>query len=46
MRKAQQKQILDVLDSLREAQAAELYADCQEGAIGIGDGALGIGEFI
>ena len=35
MRKAQQKQILDVLDSLREVQAAELYADCQDGAIGI-----------
>jgi len=37
MRKAQQKQILAVLASLREAQTAGLYADCQEGAIGIGE---------
>jgi len=37
LRKNQQKQILDVLGTLREAQEAELYADCQDGAIGIGE---------
>ncbi|MCL2820270.1 MAG: hypothetical protein FWD38_05500 [Oscillospiraceae bacterium] len=37
MRKHQQKQILEVLESLREVQAAELYADCQDAAINIGE---------
>jgi len=37
MRKHQQKQILDVIQSLREAQEVELYADCQEGALSIGE---------
>ena len=39
MRKIHQKQILEILGSLREAQKAGLFADCQ-------DGALSIGEFI
>ena len=39
MRKYQQKQILEILESLGEAQEAGLFADCQ-------DGALSIGEFI
>jgi len=37
MRKHQQKQVLEVLESLREVQAAELYADCQDAAISIGE---------
>jgi hypothetical protein len=39
VRKFEQRQILEVLGTLEEAQAIGLYADCQ-------DGALGIGEFI
>ncbi|MDR2600491.1 MAG: hypothetical protein LBC73_09485 [Oscillospiraceae bacterium] len=37
MRKHQQKQILEVIETLYEAQASELYADCQEGALGVGE---------
>ena len=37
MRKHQQKQILEVLNTLKEAQAAELYADCQDCAISVGE---------
>jgi hypothetical protein len=33
----QQKQILNVLSTLSKAQKAALYADCQEGAIGVGE---------
>ncbi|MDR2572654.1 MAG: CDP-glycerol glycerophosphotransferase family protein [Oscillospiraceae bacterium] len=39
MRKNQQKQILELLQTLEQAQASGLYAECQ-------DGALSIGEFI
>ncbi|MDR1320511.1 MAG: hypothetical protein LBK56_03655, partial [Gracilibacteraceae bacterium] len=35
MRKQQQWQILDLLQTIEEAQAAGLYADCQDGALGI-----------
>ena len=37
MRKHQQRQILELLKTISEAQMAGLYADCQDGAIGIGD---------
>ena len=37
MRKHQQKQILDLLKMIDEAQTDGQYADCQEGAIGIGE---------
>ncbi|MCL2661937.1 MAG: hypothetical protein FWE83_01220 [Oscillospiraceae bacterium] len=37
MRKRQQREIIEVLKTLKTAQDAELYADCQEGAIGIGE---------
>ena len=37
MRKFQQTQILEIIKTLREAQRAELYADCQDGALGIGE---------
>ncbi|MDR2589841.1 MAG: hypothetical protein LBC71_02465 [Oscillospiraceae bacterium] len=37
MRKHQQKQILEVIETLYEAQVSELYADCQEGALGVGE---------
>ena len=36
MRKHQQKQILELLKTISEAQTAGLYADCQDGAIGLG----------
>jgi hypothetical protein len=36
MRKQQQQQILELLDTLREAQSAGLYADAQEGALAVG----------
>ena len=37
MRRYQQKQILDVLKTLGDAQKAGLYADCQDGVISIGE---------
>ena len=37
MRKHQQKQILELLSMLGEAQSKGQYADCQEGTIGIGE---------
>ena len=37
MRKFQQRQILELLRTIEEAQAAGLYASCQEGAISIGE---------
>jgi len=37
MRKHQQRQILDLLNIIKEAQSAGLYADCQEGVAGIGE---------
>ncbi|MCL2661935.1 MAG: hypothetical protein FWE83_01210 [Oscillospiraceae bacterium] len=37
MRKHQQKQILELLETLKSLQGAGLYADCQEGAISIGE---------
>ncbi|MCL2153225.1 MAG: hypothetical protein FWH57_09765 [Oscillospiraceae bacterium] len=37
MRKHQQRQILELLKTIGEAQAAGLYADCQDGAISVGD---------
>ena len=37
MRKQQQRQILELLQTIREAQAAGLYVDCQEGAIVVGE---------
>jgi hypothetical protein len=37
MRKHQQRQILELLQSMTEAQAAGLYAECQEGALEIGN---------
>jgi len=37
MRKHQQQQILDILQTLREAQKADLYADCQDGALACAD---------
>ena len=42
MRKIHQKKILEILGSLREAQKAGLFADCQEGAISIGEFIEGI----
>jgi hypothetical protein len=36
MRKQQQQQILDLLQTIREAQSSALYADCQGGALSIG----------
>lgn len=36
MRKRQQQQILELLQTIKQAQSAGLYADCQEGAISIG----------
>ena len=35
MRKHQQKQILELLETVREAQSAKLYADCQDGALAV-----------
>lgn len=37
MRKHQQKQIFQLLKTIEEAQSAGMYADCQEGAISIGN---------
>ena len=37
MKKHQQKQLLDILKTIEQAQASELYADCQECAISIGE---------
>ncbi|MCL2661934.1 MAG: hypothetical protein FWE83_01205 [Oscillospiraceae bacterium] len=37
MRKHQQKQILELLGTLKSLQETELYADCQDGAIAIGE---------
>jgi len=37
MRKHQQKQILDVLKTINQAQSAKLYGDCQEGALSLCD---------
>ena len=36
MRKYQQRQILDLLQTIGQAQSVGLYADCQEGALDIG----------
>jgi hypothetical protein len=36
MRKHQQQQILDLLQTIREAQSAALYSDCQDGALSVG----------
>ncbi|MDR2089838.1 MAG: hypothetical protein LBP73_10870, partial [Clostridiales Family XIII bacterium] len=35
MRKRQQNQILELLQTLKEAQSAGLYGDCQEGALSV-----------
>ncbi|MDR1532379.1 MAG: hypothetical protein LBS62_09400 [Clostridiales bacterium] len=35
MRKQQQKQILELVQTLKEAQSAKLYADCQDGALSL-----------
>jgi len=37
MRKQQQRQILDLLESISQAQAAGLYGDCQEAALSLCD---------
>jgi len=37
MRKAQQKCILDLLQTIKQAQSASLYADCQRGALIVGE---------
>jgi len=37
MRKHQQKQILELLGTLKSLQEAELFADCQDGAIAVGE---------
>jgi hypothetical protein len=37
LRKYQQKQILELLGTLKSLQGAELFADCQDGAIVIGE---------
>jgi len=37
MRKHQQKQILELLRTISQAQSARLYADCQEGALSLCD---------
>jgi hypothetical protein len=37
MRKHQQREIIGILQTLKTAQEAGFYADCQEGAIGIGE---------
>ena len=37
MRKRQQKQILELIETLREAQSAGMYADAQECALIIGE---------
>ena len=37
MRKHQQRQILGLLQTLKEAQSVGLYVDCQDGAVGIGE---------
>ena len=37
MRKHQQKNILEILQTLEEAQAMGLYADCQAGALQVGE---------
>jgi streptogramin lyase len=37
MRKHQKKKILELLQTIRQAQSAGLYADCQEGAFKIGE---------
>ncbi|MDR2356431.1 MAG: WD40 repeat domain-containing protein [Clostridiales Family XIII bacterium] len=36
MRKHQQRQILELIETIRQAQTAGLFADCQEGALGVG----------
>ena len=37
MRKRQQQQILDLLETIKEAQSEGLYADCQAGALSVGE---------
>lgn len=37
MRKKHQLQILELLETIKEAQAASLYADCQDGAVAIAE---------
>ena len=37
MRKHQQRQILEFLQTIREAQSAGMYADCQDGAVVVGE---------
>jgi hypothetical protein len=37
MRKHQQRQILELIQTLKEAQALKLYANCQNGALRIGE---------
>lgn len=37
MRKHQQRQILDILETIKQAQSAGLYADCQEGSLSLCD---------
>lgn len=37
IKKHQQRKILEILATIEEAQSAELYADCQEGAIKVGE---------
>ena len=37
MRKHQQRQILELLKTLESAQAESLFADCQDGAIAVGE---------
>ncbi|MCL2514135.1 MAG: hypothetical protein FWF08_09545, partial [Oscillospiraceae bacterium] len=37
MRKIQQKQIIDLLQTIKQAQSMGLYADCQEGALSVCD---------
>lgn len=36
MRKHQQRKILELLQTVRQAQSAGLYADCQDGALAVG----------
>jgi len=42
MKKHQQRQILELLDTIKEAQSAGLYADCQDCAIAVGEFIEGI----
>ncbi len=44
MRRYQQEQILEVLQTLREAQSEGLYADCQDGALSLVEAINGIME--